>query len=97
MHYRIRDTSSKATSSNAISSEEPHCLKPFRRAAALSPLSVNMVLFTVKGAISPVCVNVYTNGRIYPNWCYIAFLHTSDLGYLLFVVQLGIDSTDPQL
>ena len=30
--------------------------------SALSPLSVNMVLFTVTGAISPVIVNVYTNG-----------------------------------
>ena len=39
---------------------------------ALSPLSVNIVLFTVTGAISPVIVNVYTNGSVYINGCYIA-------------------------
>ena len=35
--------------------------------SALSPLSVNMVLFNVTGAISPVIVNVYTNGSVYTN------------------------------
>ena len=40
--------------------------------SALSPLSVNIVLFTVTGAISPVIVNVYTNGSVYTNGCYIA-------------------------
>ena len=40
--------------------------------SALSPLSVNMVLFTVTGAISPVIINVYTNGSVYTNGCYNA-------------------------
>ena len=31
----------------------------------LSPLSVNMVLFTVMGAISPVIVKVNTNGALH--------------------------------
>ena len=39
--------------------------------SVLLPLSVNMVLVTVMGAISPVIVNVYTNGSIYTNGCYI--------------------------
>ena len=38
--------------------------------SALSPLSVNMVLLTVTGAISPVIVNVYTSGSVYTNGCY---------------------------
>ena len=33
--------------------------------SALSLLSVNMVLFTITGAISPVIANVYTNGSVY--------------------------------
>ena len=37
--------------------------------SALSPLSVNIVLFTVTGAISPVIVNVYTNWSVYTNGC----------------------------
>ena len=41
--------------------------------SALSPLSVNMVLFTVTGAISTVIVNDYTNGSVYTNGCYRAF------------------------
>ena len=32
--------------------------------SALSPLSVNMVLFTTTGARSPIIVNVYTNGSV---------------------------------
>ena len=39
--------------------------------SALSPLSVKMILFTLTGAISPVIVNVYTNGSVYTNGCYI--------------------------
>ena len=39
--------------------------------SALSPPSVNMVLFTVVGAISPIILNVYTNGSVYTNGCYI--------------------------
>ena len=35
----------------------------------LSPLRVNMVLFTITGALSPVIVNVYTNGSVYTNGC----------------------------
>ena len=35
-------------------------------------LSVNTILFTVTGAISPVIVNVYTNGSVYTNRCYKA-------------------------
>ena len=38
--------------------------------SALSPLSVNMILFTVTGAISLVIVNVYTYGSVYTNGCY---------------------------
>ena len=38
----------------------------------IMPLSVNMVLFTVTGAIFPVIVNVYTNGSVYTNGCYKA-------------------------
>ena len=38
--------------------------------SVLLPLSVNMVLFTVTGAISPVIVNVYTNRSVYTNGCY---------------------------
>ena len=38
--------------------------------SSLSPLSVNMVLLSVTGAISPVIVNVYTNGSVYTNGCY---------------------------
>ena len=37
--------------------------------SALSPLSVDTVLFTVTGAISPVIVIVYTNGSVYTNGC----------------------------
>ena len=33
--------------------------------SALSPLSVNMILFKVTGAISPVIVNVCTYGSVY--------------------------------
>ena len=40
--------------------------------SALPPLSVNTVLFTVTGAISPDIVNVCTNGSVYTNGCYIA-------------------------
>ena len=43
--------------------------------SALSPLSVNslkLVLFTVKGAVSPVIVNDITNGSVYANGCYCA-------------------------
>ena len=36
----------------------------------LSPLSVNKVLFTVTGEISPVIINVYTNGSVNTNGCY---------------------------
>ena len=43
--------------------------------SALSPLSVNMVLFTVTGAISPVIVNIYTNGSVYTNRCYRGMTH----------------------
>ena len=39
---------------------------------ALSPLSVNMILFTVTGSISPVIVNVNINGSVYTNGCYTA-------------------------
>ena len=42
--------------------------------SALSPLSVNMFLFTVMGARSPVIVNVYTNGSVYTNGCYRAII-----------------------
>ena len=45
----------------------------------LSPLSVNMVLFTVTGAIPTVIVNVYTNGSIYTSGCYTAFLYNNGL------------------
>ena len=38
--------------------------------SVLSPPSVNMVLFSVTGALSPVIVNVYTNGSVYTNGCY---------------------------
>ena len=44
----------------------------FGSALHVSPLSVNTVLFTVTGAISPVIVNVYTNGSVYTNGCYSA-------------------------
>ena len=40
--------------------------------SALSPLSVNLILFTVTGAISPAIVNVYTNGSVYTKECYTA-------------------------
>ena len=40
--------------------------------SALSPLSVNIVVFTVMGAISTV-INVYTNGSVYTNACYKAY------------------------
>ena len=33
-------------------------------------LSVYTVLFTVTVAMSPVIVNVYTNGSVYTNGCY---------------------------
>ena len=36
----------------------------------LSPLSVNMVLFTITGEIPPVIVNVYTNRSVYNNVSY---------------------------
>ena len=39
--------------------------------SALSPFSVNMVLFTVTWAISPPIANVYTNGSVYTNGCYM--------------------------
>ena len=39
--------------------------------SALSPLSVNMILFTVTGAISPVIVNVYTNGSVFTNGTHV--------------------------
>ena len=45
--------------------------------SVLSPLSVNMVLFTLTGAISPVIDNVYTNGSVYTNGCYKAYLYIS--------------------
>ena len=38
--------------------------------SALFPLSVNMVLWIITGAISPVIVNVYTNGSVDTNGCY---------------------------
>ena len=38
----------------------------------LSPLSVNMILFTVTGKVSSVIVNVNTNGSVYTNGCYSA-------------------------
>ena len=40
--------------------------------SALSPLSVNMVLWTITGAISPVIFNVYANGSVDTKGCYNA-------------------------
>ena len=40
--------------------------------SALWPLSVNIVLFTVTGAISLVIVIVHTNGSVDTNGCYNA-------------------------
>ena len=59
--------------------------------SALSPLSVDMVLFTVTGAISPLNVNFYTNGSVYTNGCYSAIVVMN-----LFVVVLCQDSTTPE-
>ena len=42
--------------------------------SALSPLSVSMVFFTVTGVISPIIVNVYTNGSVNTHGCYISLM-----------------------
>ena len=47
--------------------------------SALSPLSVNMILFTVTGMISPIIVNVYTNGSVYIYGCYSAGTNSNQL------------------
>ena len=67
---------------------------------AFSPLIVIMILFTVKGAMSPVIVNVYTlcNGSVYTNGCYNAYSM-----YVLFVdkvscpMTIHYDSGDSQI
>ena len=46
--------------------------------SALSPLSINTVLFAVTGAMSPIIVNVYTNGSVYTNGCYRPILFGTD-------------------
>ena len=56
--------------------------------SALSPLSVNMVLLTVTGAISPVIVNVYTSGSVYTNGCYRGSFGVSK--YILLDFSLSV-------
>ena len=54
----------------------------------LSPLSVNMALFTVTGEMSPVIVNVYSNRSVYTNGCYMPGVLSNILNSIFYVFHI---------